>query len=66
MLWWNSAHPDPTVLRPGGPDLPGAMLVTLLVSLVAFTLLFAALLVARIALDEERTKPTHAREVARV
>ena len=44
------------MLRPGGPDLPGSMLLTLLVSFVAFTILFAALLVARISLEEERTQ----------
>jgi heme exporter protein C len=62
VLWWNSAHPGPTVLRPGGPDLPGSMLLTLMVSLVAFTILFAALLVTRIRLDEERTQIVRARE----
>jgi heme exporter protein C len=66
VLWWNSAHPPPTVLRPGGPDLPGSMLLTLMVSLVAFTILFAALLVTRISLDEERADATLARDVARV
>jgi heme exporter protein C len=66
VLWWNSAHPAPTVLRPGGPDLPGSMLLTLMVSLVAFTILFAAMLVARISLEEERTESTLARDVARV
>jgi heme exporter protein C len=66
VLWWNSAHPAPTVLRPGGPDLPGSMLLTLMVSLVAFTILFAALLVARISLEEQRTEATLARDVARV
>jgi heme exporter protein C len=66
VLWWNSAHPAPTVLRPGGPDLPGSMLLTLLVSLVAFTVLFAALLVARISLDEDQTQAADVRDVARV
>jgi heme exporter protein C len=65
VMWWNSAHPAPTVLRPGGPDLPGEMLATLLVSLVAFTMLYAALLVARIELEDARTRTTEAREVAR-
>jgi heme exporter protein C len=66
VLWWNSAHPAPTVLRPGGPDLPGSMLLTLMVSLVAFTILFAALIVARISLEEERTQASITRDVARV
>jgi heme exporter protein C len=66
VTWWASAHPDPTVLRPGGPDLPGSMLLTLLVSLVAFTVLFAALLVARIRIEESRTRLETTRAVARV
>jgi heme exporter protein C len=66
VLWWNSAHPAPTVLRPGGPDLPGSMLLTLLVSLVAFTILFAAMLVARISLEEDSAQPSDVRDVARV
>jgi heme exporter protein C len=55
----------PTVLRPGGPDLPGSMLLTLLVSLVAFTILYAALLVGRMHLEERRTK-IEAAQFARV
>lgn len=66
VLWWNSAHPAPTVLRPGGPDLPGSMLLTLLVSLAAFTILFFALLVSRISLDHQQLQPADVRDVARV
>ena len=66
VLWWNSAHPPPTVLRPGGPDLPGSMLLTLMVSLVAFTILFAAMLVARISLEEERDADERSSATSRV
>lgn len=52
VIWWRTLHPLPTVLRPGGPDLPGAMVITLLASLVAFTILFVALLVLRIRIQE--------------
>lgn len=40
VVWWRALHQPPTVLRPGGPagELPPEMLLTLLVSLVAFTL----------------------------
>ena len=54
VLWWNSAHPAPAVLRPGGPDIPGSMLLTLMVSLVAFTIVFAAMLLARIRIEQSR------------
>ena len=52
--WWRTLHPDPVVLRAGdvGGGLPGSMFATLLVSLVAFSLLLAALLVARVRLAE--------------
>lgn len=63
VVWWTTQHPGPTVLRPGGPDLPGEMLTTLLVSLGAFTVLFAALLVGRIRLHEVRAETTKTRGV---
>lgn len=56
VVWWTTQHPGPTVLNPSGPDLPGSMLLTLLVSLAAFTLLFATLLVVRIRLEEARAR----------
>jgi heme exporter protein C len=56
VTWWTTAHPQPTVLRAGGPDLPAAMLFTLLVSLLAYTILFAALLVWRLRLDDVRDR----------
>lgn len=54
VSWWRSAHPDATVLRAGGPELPGSMLVTLLISFAALAVLFAALLVVRIRIEEAR------------
>jgi heme exporter protein C len=56
VIWWRTLHPLPTVLRPGGPNLPGSMLATLLVSLAAFTVLFASLLVLRIRIAESRDR----------
>lgn len=41
---FRTLHPQPIVLKPERPSLPSEMLVTLLLSLGAFTLLFAALL----------------------
>lgn len=68
VVWWRTLHPLPTVLRPGGPDLPGAMTLTLLVSLAAFTLLFFALLALRVKLSEavDRVDAIELRETARV
>jgi heme exporter protein C len=48
VVWWRSLHPEPVVLNSRGPQLPVEMLVTLLVNLLAFTVLYAFLLVTRI------------------
>lgn len=52
VLWWRSLHQPPTVLRPGDPTIDHWMLATLLLNLVAFTLVFAVLLRARLRLAE--------------
>jgi len=53
--WWTSAHPPATVLNfEGGPTLPAAMLITLFVSLGAFTLLFLALVTMRVRIERAR------------
>lgn len=55
VLWWRTLHPEPVVMiidDPGG-GLPASMLITLLVSLAAFSLVFLYLLIQRIW--QERT-----------
>lgn len=47
---FRTLHPDPVVLKPGAPSLPGAMLVTLLLSVGVFTLLYLGFLAQRYAL----------------
>lgn len=54
VLWWRSLHQPPTVLRPGDPSIDHPMLAALLVSLVAFTLVFAVLLQARVRLAAQQ------------
>jgi heme exporter protein C len=55
VLWANSLHQLPTVLRAGGsPALDASMLLTLLVSVAAFTLVYAYFMVARIQLELAR------------
>jgi heme exporter protein C len=68
VIWWRTLHPLPTVLNPAGPQLPGSMLLTLMVSLVAFTALFAALLRLRIGVAEasDRIDEISSAEPARV
>jgi heme exporter protein C len=50
VVWWRTLHQPPTVIRPGGPSMDGDMLAALLVNLIAFTLVYLALLRRRIAL----------------
>lgn len=47
-------HPLPIVAKASKPSLPGEMLLTLFLSLAAFTLLYAALARARYQYAEER------------
>jgi heme exporter protein C len=55
VTWWRTQHPAPSVIRPR-PTLPGSMLVTLLVSMAAYTLLFVVLLRARTAIETSRAR----------
>ena len=60
---FRTLHPDPVVLKPGAPSLPGDMLTTLLTSFGVFTLLYLGFLTQRYALavlrdlkDEEASR----------
>jgi len=55
VLWANSLHQLPTVLRASGsPALDSAMLLTLMVSLAAYTLIYVYFMSARISLELAR------------
>jgi ABC-type transport system involved in cytochrome c biogenesis permease subunit len=55
VLWANSLHQLPTVLRPAGsPALDPSMLLTLMVSVAAFTLIYAYLIAERVAIEVAR------------
>lgn len=43
VYWFRSLHPEPVVLRPEGPQADPRIVVTLLLSVLAYTLLFAGL-----------------------
>lgn len=47
---FRTLHPQPVVLRPEGPDLPGSMLATLLFSFGVFTLMYVCFVIRRYAL----------------
>ncbi len=48
---FRTLHPTPIVLKPSAPSLPGSMLVTLLCSVGAFTLLYVGFVLQRYALE---------------
>jgi heme exporter protein C len=49
VLWFRSLHPEPVVVRADGPGLHPDMLATVLMGLLAFTLVFFALFTLRYA-----------------
>ncbi|HZT06805.1 MAG TPA: cytochrome c biogenesis protein CcsA [Chloroflexota bacterium] len=53
VQWWRSLHPDPVFAR-SDPQLPTPMIVTLLVTIAAMTLVFCALLTYRTMLERMR------------
>ena len=58
VIWWNSLHQAPSVMRLGEPTMPASMLVPLLMMLLGFSLFFGALLLVRVrgeVLSRERT-----------
>ena len=73
VSWLRSLHPEAVVMRPDGPNLDSAMLWTLMVGLLAFTLLVSSLFLARyaverlereLALREATPAPAHGVEVS--
>jgi heme exporter protein C len=48
VLLWRAQHPMPAVLGPGGPQLPGEMLVTLMLMATVFTLLLGLMIRMRL------------------
>ncbi|CAN5687428.1 cytochrome c biogenesis protein CcsA [soil metagenome] len=56
VYWFRSQHPQPVIVRPEGPAADTEIVQTLLVSLLAFTLTFLALLTHRYALEKLRSR----------
>ena len=52
---FRTLHPQPIVLKPSAPSLPGVMLVTLLYSFGVFTLLYIGFVMQRYAVGEDGT-----------
>jgi heme exporter protein C len=58
VTWWQRAHPPSVILNPAGPAMDAELLVPFAVSQVAFVLVFATLILARIRLEAERDEPS--------
>jgi heme exporter protein C len=54
VQFFRSLHPEPVVIKPEGPTLPGDMLTTLFTGLAAFTLLFFSFFLFRYGLEGMR------------
>ena len=67
VQWFRSQHPKPVIMRPEGPSAAPEIVQTLLVSLLAFTLLFFSLLMARYLVSrlQQRIDTIHAGTVRR-
>ena len=63
VIWWNSLHQAPSVMKFGRPTMPASMLVPLLLMLAGFTLYFVALLLTR-ARGEVLRRERNARWIA--
>lgn len=50
VLWWRTLHQPPSLLRPGAPAVGGSMLVALLLSVLAFTVLYVVVVRTRMRL----------------
>jgi len=51
VVWFRTLHPEPVLLKPDGPSMPGVMLVTILSSVAVFTVLYVGFVTQRYALD---------------
>lgn len=54
VLWFPSLHPQPVVIKDDGPTLDADMLITLMVGLLAFTLVFFSFFLFRYGLEHLR------------
>jgi heme exporter protein C len=50
VYWFRTLHPEPVLLKPDRPSLPGVMLTTLLISVAVFTALYIGFLMQSHAL----------------
>jgi heme exporter protein C len=58
VVWWNSLHQGPSVVREGGPSIAASMLWPLLISALGFTCYFVAVLLIRARAEVLRRERT--------
>jgi heme exporter protein C len=46
--WWRTLHPQQVIVTGGGPHMPAAMLIALMIGLATFSLVYAYLLRTRL------------------
>jgi heme exporter protein C len=51
VIWWNTLHQAPTILRPGDPQIDAPLAAALVVGIAAFLVVFSAMLRRRLALS---------------
>lgn len=64
VIWWRALHQPPTVLKPGDPSIDHWMLAVLLLNVMAFTAVYAALLHSRLRLAVEEEALEAAQDAA--
>jgi heme exporter protein C len=47
VIWWQTLHQPPSIIKPDGPDMDTAMVMTLLIAVVSFTFMYAAMMFKR-------------------
>lgn len=50
VIWWRTLHQPPTLLNPEGPAMDTAMVITLLIAVASFTVIYVAMMFKRIEL----------------
>lgn len=54
VVWWRTLHPQPIIIRPGGPAAAPEFVQTLVVCVIAFTIFYFYLLIQRVRLERSR------------
>ena len=54
--WWRGQHPTAIIVTDSGPKLAGELFPPLLMSILAFTLLYAFVMIVRVRLEQQRDR----------